>query len=307
MIFLYNAEPEHAQTWRALLAARVPDVEFVEGLDVVDPSRVKYLLTWEAVPDMARYTGLRVLFSAGAGVDQFDLAAIAPHVSLVRMVDGSLAEIMAEYVAMAALLLHRDMPAYRNDQLAQAWEPRHLLPASARRVGVMGLGQLGGAALAQLRSLRFQLLGWNRSPRELDGVTTYAGREALPAFLSRCDILVNLLPLTDSTRGILDRELFAQLPQGAGLINVGRGEHLATADLLNALETGRLGAAVIDVFEEEPLPPGHPLWSHPQVWMTPHIASTMQVEGGAAVVAENIRRDIEGRELLYRVDRIAGY
>jgi len=138
-------------------------------------------------------------------------------------------------------------------------------------------------------------------------VATYTGPEQLASFLSQCDILVNLLPLTDSTRGILDRETLAQLPKGAGLINVGRGEHVVEADLVAALDAGQVGAAILDVFREEPLPEGHPLWSHPHVWVTPHIASTMQVEGGAAAVAKNILRDREGVELLHTVNRQSGY
>lgn len=307
MIFLYNADPEHADKWRDLLAAQVPDLEFVEGFEAVDPARVTYLLTWKAVADIEHYTGLRVLFAAGAGVDQFDLSKIPESVALVRMVDESLADIMAEFVVMAALALHREMPAYRAAQVDQVWEPLSILPASSSRVGVMGLGQLGQACLGQLRHLKFQLLGWNRSERNIDGVKTYTGPEELASFLCQCDILVNLLPLTDSTRGILNRETLAQLPRGAGLINVGRGEHLVEADLVAALEAGRIGAAVLDVFQPEPLPEGHPLWSHPRVWVTPHIASTMQVEGGAAVVAKNILRDLEGAELLHTVDRQAGY
>ncbi len=143
MIFLYNAEPEHAEKWRALLAAQVPDLEFVEGFDAVDPARVTHLLTWKAVADIERYTSLRVLFAAGAGVDQFDLAKIPESVALVRMVDESLADIMAEFVVMSALALHREIPAYRAAQAAQVWEPLSILPASTSRVGVMGLGQLG--------------------------------------------------------------------------------------------------------------------------------------------------------------------
>ncbi|MDF3868271.1 glyoxylate/hydroxypyruvate reductase A [Pseudomonas denitrificans (nom. rej.)] len=307
MIFLYNAEPEHAEKWRTLLAAQVPELEFVEGFEAVDPARVTYLLTWKAVDDIDRYTGLRVLFAAGAGVDQFDLSKIPDSVALVRMVDESLADIMAEFVVMSALALHRQMPAYRVAQAAQVWEPLNILPAATSRVGVMGLGQLGQACLAQLRHLKFQLLGWNRSERKIDGVKTYTGPEQLASFLSQCDILVNLLPLTDSTRGILNRETLAQLPKGAALINVGRGEHVVEADLVAALDGGQVGAAILDVFHEEPLPEGHPLWSHPHVWVTPHIASTMQVEGGAAVVAKNILRDLQGAELLHTVNRETGY
>lgn len=307
MVFLYNAEPENSNEWRRLLLAQLPDLEFVEDFDAVDPARVHYLLTWEPIANIERYTNLRILFSAGAGVDQFDLSAIPERVALVRMVESSLADIMAEYVVFAALAIHRDMLDYRNDQAEKRWTPRDILPASTCRVGVMGLGQLGTAALFQLRALKFQLLGWSRSARHLEGVQTYIGVTEFPEFLSQCDILVNLLPLTESTRGILDRGVFDCLPRGAGVINVGRGEHLVASDLLHALDSGQVGAAVLDVFEKEPLADGSPLWSHPRVWVTPHIASTMQVEGGASFVAESILRARGGKPLLHTVDRQAGY
>lgn len=307
MYLLYNSYPERAAKWRSLLTTQLPDLTFIESMDGVDPSEVQYILTWEPLANLERFTSLRIVFSAGAGVDQFDVSSFPAGVALVRMVEGSIAESMAEYVVFAVLAIHRDMVAYRADQQRKEWLPSRIVPASERRVGVMGVGHLGRAALIKLQSFGFQLSGWNRSAKQVDGVKVFSGADSLSDFLSQCDVLVNLLPLTEQTRGILGRPLFDQLPRGAGIVNVGRGGHLNEADLLEALDRGQLGAAILDVFEVEPLDAEDPLWSHPRVWVTPHIASTMQLEGGAAVIVDSIQRDRSGHPLLHTVDRCTGY
>jgi glyoxylate/hydroxypyruvate reductase A len=180
-------------------------------------------------------------------------------------------------------------------------------PAASRRVGVLGLGVLGRAVLERLSAFGFSCAGWSRSPQQIEGVETYAGQEQLPAFLARTDILICLLPLTDSTRGILSRPLFDLLPRGAALINVGRGGHLGQADLLRALADGQLGQAILDVCEPEPLPPGHPFWTHPRVTLTPHIASMTQPETAVETVIGNIRHHREGLPMIGLVDRARGY
>ncbi|WP_426112016.1 2-hydroxyacid dehydrogenase [Pseudomonas sp. DSP3-2-2] len=307
MYFLYNSYAERAERWSRLLTAELPNLRFIQSLDDVDPADVTYILTWDPIADLEKYTSLRIVFSAGAGVDQFDVSSFPEGVALVRMVEDSIAQSMAEYVVFAVLALHRDMIDYRNDQLTESWKPRDIQAAARRRVGVMGIGHLGRTCLAKLQSFDFQLLGWNRSMKAIDGVDIYVGREEFQEFLEQCDVLVNLLPLTEQTREILNEDLFRQLPLGAGVINVGRGGHLNEADLLAALDSGQVGGAVLDVFQEEPLLLCNRLWKHPRVWVTPHIASTMQIEGGAAVVVDSILRDRSGQPLLHTVNRGFGY
>jgi glyoxylate/hydroxypyruvate reductase A len=308
MTLLYKADPVRGEEWRALFATLAPDVPFRVWPDVGDPGAVRYLAVWE--PSYAlieTLPNLQVVFSLGAGVDQFDLARLPDGVALVRLIEPGLTAGMAEYVAWAALTLHRNILDYAQAQRDGRWEPIRPVLAAGRGVGVMGLGELGQAALAQLRGLGFRLQGWSRSPREINGVTCFAGERQLADFLGRCDILVCLLPLTAQTRGILGREVFEVLPKGAGLINVGRGGHLREDDLLAALASGQLSGAVLDVFSDEPPPAGHPFWGHPRILMTPHIASMTLPETAAPAVLENIRRHRAGQPPHGLVRRDLGY
>ena len=223
------------------------------------------------------------------------------------MVESGIVDGMVEYVSMAVLGLHRDLIDYVAQQRDEVWKQIRVRPASTRRVGVLGLGMLGEASCRMLKNFGFQVAGWSRSRREIEGVSCFAGADELPDFLARTDILVCLLPLTDETRGMLDAELFAQLPHGAKLVNTGRGGHLDQDALLAALDSGQISAAVLDVTTPEPLTKGHPLWSHPRVLITPHIASMTQPETAVDVVLENLRRHHAGEPLIGLVDRKRGY
>jgi len=308
MCILYMADPADAQKWRDCLATLAPQLEFRQWPDIGNPAEVHYILAWEPLTNLAeQFANLRLLYAAGAGVDQFDLARLPADVSLIRLVDSSMAEIMAEYVLFSVLAMHRDILAYQEDQRSGRWQPRPIVHASQRRVGIMGVGNLGRAALDRLQPLGFQLSGWNRSLKEVPGGHCYVGPDELEAFLGQCDILVNMLPLTPETAGILNAARLDCLPHGAGLINVGRGAHVIETALLSALNEGRLGGAVLDVLAQEPPTQDNPLWKHPRVLLTPHVASDVQIEGGVALIVENLRREREGMPLLNVVDRSKGY
>lgn len=308
MTFLYKADPVRGQEWAELFASKAPGIPFRIWPDTGDPLRVRYLAAWKP-PDaiQERFPNLEVLFSTGAGIDQFDLSALPADLPVVRMAEPGIVAGMVEYVTMAVLALHRDLPVYLAQQGRRDWRVARVFPASRRRVSVLGLGMLGRAVLDQLRILGFQLAGWSRSRHKVEGVTCYAGAEELPAMLAVTDILVCLLPLTEATRGILDSKLFALLPAGASLVHVGRGPHLDHGALLDALESGHLSGAVLDVTDPEPLPRDHPFWSHPKILVTPHIASMTQSETAVELVLENIRRHRAGQRLIGLVDRARGY
>ena len=308
MTFLYKANTVRGMEWARFFAERAPDLPFRLWPDIGDPAEVRYLAVWKPPDDIAAtFPNLELVFSVGAGVDQFDVSKLPAHVPLVRMLEPGITETMVQYVTMAVLALHRDLVEFIAQQRAQVWREIQVTSVAKRRVGVMGLGLLGQAVLEGLKSFGFPLAGWNRSLRSIEGVNCYAGSDALPEFLAQTDILVCLLPLTDETRGILNASLFAQLPPGARLLNVGRGGHLVEADLIAALDHGVLTAAVLDVAEPEPLPAEHPFWNHPRILLTPHNASMTTPETAVEFVLDTIARHRRGEALPGRVDRERGY
>jgi glyoxylate/hydroxypyruvate reductase A len=269
---------------------------------------VHYLVAWEPPSDLAtRFPNLRLAFSIGAGVDQFDFTVLPAHVPLVRMLEPGLMRGMVEYVLHAVLDLHRDMPAYRRAQQRREWKEMPVRTAPQRRVGVLGLGWLGAEVATQLARVGFDCAGWSRSARVAEGVQCFAGADALDEFLARSEILICLLPLTAQTQGFLNSALFAHLPQGAALVQVGRGRQLVTEDLRAALDSGQLSEAVLDVVDPEPLPTDHWLWKHERVRITPHIASQTVPQTAARAVIDNLRRFESGEPLIGLVDRLRGY
>ena len=308
MAVLYRSDEPRGPAWASYFAEHAPDLDFRVWPDAGDLKEVEYLIAWQAPSDLlAALPRLKVLFSSGAGIDHIDLAAVPAHIPIVRMVEPGIIDGMIEYISLAVLTLHRDFFDYVEAKAAHAWAPIEVPPASARAIGVMGMGVLGRAVLDRLATYGFRLRGWNRSLRTMDGVESFAGAGQLQAFLEGSDVLICLLPLTPATKGILNRELFSALPAGAALINAGRGPHLVDADLLETLDSGRLSRAILDVTDPEPLPPDHPFWAHPRVFVTPHVASMTQPETAAPILLENLRRHQRGEPLTDLIDRGRGY
>jgi glyoxylate/hydroxypyruvate reductase A len=308
MTFLYKADPQRGPRWAELFALKAPHLPFRMWPDVGNPSDIRFLATWEPPDCIAeRFPNLRILFSTGAGVDQLDTTSLPVDLPVIRMIEPGITDGMVEYVSFAVLALHRDIPAYLRQQREALWQPLPVRTARLTRVGVMGMGVLGQAVLQRLALYGFECAGWSRSRHDLAEVQCFAGVGELDAFLARTDILVCLLPLTRETRHLLGERVFAQLPRGARLVQVGRGRQLVAPDLFAALESGQISEAILDVCDPEPLPSGDECWAHPRIWVTPHIASVTQPDTAVDAILENLQRFERGEPLMGAVERSRGY
>jgi len=263
---------------------------------------------WFPLPgSLAALPNLQVVHSVAAGIDHLEHDPSCPDLPVCRVVDPGHRQGMNEYVRWAVIDFHRGFDQVFEQQRQRHWERPLQRPAHEFRIGVMGLGSLGSAIAQDLASAGYEVRGWARSSKDLPGVQTFAGSDAFDPFLDGVELLINLLPLTHETRGILNRQTFERLANGAALVNVGRGGHLNIEDLQQALARGKLRGALLDVFEQEPLPASHSLWKTPGVTITPHMASAASHDCIAEQIAENFRRLNAGEPLLNSADRLLGY
>ncbi|HKY94979.1 MAG TPA: glyoxylate/hydroxypyruvate reductase A, partial [Kiloniellales bacterium] len=292
MALLFKTDASRAEDWLRAFAEQAPEIELRVYPELGSPEEIDYALVWQLPAGLlARLPNLRVIFSVGAGIDHLASDPKLPrHIPLVRMVEPGLSEGMSEYVAMHVLMHHRFFLDYQALQRQHRWEEIQQVPAAERRVGLLGLGALGLVCVERLRPFGFQLFGWSREPKVVSGITCFHGPEGLRRMLPQTDILVSLLPLTPATRNLLGRQVFGALPRGSFFINAARGGQQVEQDLLEALDSGQLAGASLDVFQQEPLPPDSPFWDHPRVLLTPHVAAMTMAPTAVAQVIANIRR-----------------
>ncbi|PXX50100.1 MULTISPECIES: 2-hydroxyacid dehydrogenase [Aquitalea] len=257
--------------------------------------------SWQSLPR------LRLIHSMSAGIEHIGQADSLPAVPVCRVVDPEQRQGMVEFMRWAVIHYQRHFDLVLANQQQARWQRPPQCPARDYRVGVLGLGSMGSAVAQDLAGAGYAVRGWSRSPKTLAGVDCHHGDHGLQDCLAGLDLLINLLPLTAATTGLLDRRAFAALARGAVLVNGGRGQHVAEADLHAALASGQLRAALLDVFEQEPLPAAHPWWHTPGVTVTPHMASAASARCIASQIAENTRRLASGAELLHRADPALGY
>ena len=257
---------------------------------------------------LAGLPGLRLIQSLWAGVDRLLADGSVPaNVPLARMVDPAMNEAMAETALWAVLSVQREFFAYARQQREPVWRQLPQRRADETTAAVLGLGQMGRTCALRLAGNGYRVAGWSRSETRVAGIDTFAGESTLARVLADADVVVNLLPLTDATRGLFNARTFAQMRRGAALVNLARGAHVVEADLLDALASGRLGHAVLDVFANEPLPADQPFWSHPRITVLPHVAALTDPRSAAVIVARNVVALREGRTPENLVDRSRGY
>jgi glyoxylate/hydroxypyruvate reductase A len=303
----FSAE-EWADWWPALVAA-LPGEQLVRAGDEVEREAIDVALVANPpVGALQSLPRLRFIQSLWAGVDRLLLDASVPSaVPLARMVDPMMNTTMAQTALWAVLGLHRRFFHYAWQQRAAQWQQHALLRADEIHVAVLGLGQMGRTAARTLAHHGYRVAGWSANPATVEGVATSNGDAALKAVLAGAHIVVNLLPLTPATRGLFNAHTLAQMRPGASLVNLARGAHVVDADLIEALDSGHLQHAVLDVFSTEPLPADHPYWRHAQVTVLPHVAAQTDPRSAARIAADNVRAFRAGRVPSNLVDRTRGY
>ncbi len=310
MAVLIHFGADHSQErWRNTLQRLDPSLEFRLWPEEGDPADIDAIVVWKHVHgELLGYPNLKLICNLGAGVEHILGDDNLPEgIPFTRVVDPRMTGAMAEYVLLHILRYHRHFDETQANQRERKWE--YLPPdnAATTTIGFLGLGELGRHAANLVGALGFDVAGWSRSAKTLDGMTTYHGEDGLVPFLNSTKMLVCLLPLTSETEGIINARTLSALPEGAYLINAARGGHVVDADLIAALDYGTLEGATLDVFHEEPLPDDHPFWTHPRITVTPHNAADSFPDDVAPQIIDNIRRALEGRELLNPVDVGRGY
>jgi glyoxylate/hydroxypyruvate reductase A len=300
---------ENTEDWLAELRRQAAHHELYRWPDVDDPGGIDAAVVWTPTADFfSNLSRLKAIVVPGAGVDQlWRHTKQLPDVPIVRLADPVMATRMAEYVLAMVLNHHRGFERYRQQQAERVWTRHHHADPGDVRVGIMGLGELGTVAARHVAAIGYDVSGWSRRPKDIDGVRTFAGEDAFRAFLNQSDILVCLLPLTAATRGLLNARTFSSLPKGALVINAARGGHLVVPDLLDALDSDQLAGAVLDVFEDEPLSVDSPLWAHPKITVTPHIASLSNVVTGVRQIVRALDAVEAGNRPDHIVDPDVGY
>ncbi|HAK45882.1 MAG TPA: glyoxylate/hydroxypyruvate reductase A, partial [Spirochaeta sp.] len=278
--------------WEKALKSLDPELDVSIYPDDINREEVDFALVWH--PPLGvfnEYPNLKCIASTGAGVDHILKDPDLPKdVVLTRVVDPLLTQDMTSYLLAQVMCHTRNVSHYKLLQTKNEWQPKRYHDKTKITIGIMGYGELGRDAGEKFKSLGFNVIGWANSAKNIDGIKIFVGDDEFSGFLNKSDILICLLPLTPATLNILNRKTFSQLPKGAFIINVARGEHLVVDDLIEAIDTGQLSGACLDVFRQEPLPKEHLFWRHPRVTVTPHIASITSPESVAPQIIENYRR-----------------
>ncbi|WP_404366690.1 2-hydroxyacid dehydrogenase [Marinobacter sp.] len=309
MKILFVAGDPKPERWTALIRALLPEAEVLAWHPDSPPVNADYAIVWQ--PPEALFEqekSLKAVFNLGAGIDGLLKVRNLPgDIPVVRLEDAGMSVQMAEYVLHQLIDASRGLDMYRVQQQDSHWKIHRPIKREEWPVGVMGLGHIGKRVARALTGLEYTVNGWARSAHEIAGVRAFAGNERFGEFLASTRVLVNTLPLTEATRGIINRDTLSRLQPDAVVINVGRGEHLVDQDLLDALDTGQVMRASLDVFSREPLPEDHPFWTRPEITVTPHISARTLRDATLEQITRKIRDHAAGREVSGIIDIGRGY
>lgn len=312
-LLFYSLWGKEEEVWAGHLKKGLKDIPlyFSGDIDKIDKDEINFAAVWKPPKGyLEQFPNLKVIFSLGAGVDHLYLneTSIAEDIPILRTVVHSLSQGMCEYVLYQVLKFHRHFYFYdTNQRQDHIWKRRRQIPPSERSIGIMGYGELGQDVAKILRYHDFNVVGWKQTKLENPDIEVYYGEDELETFLNKSQMLVCLLPLTAKTDGILNWNIFEKMPDKSFLIHAGRGQQLVEKDFLEALDQGKLEAAAIDVFHQEPLPPDHPFWDNPKITITPHIASITDSKDGSEFIIENIKRYYQNQPLQNVMNRQKGY
>lgn len=294
--------------WMNQLKEKLPEEKIEIYPAIENKDEVEVLLTWKPHQGYVNeFKNLKVVQSVGAGIDHLLHTPIPESIKVTRIVDPALKQDMFEHVLMCIMASMKNTMLYYKDQLNRSWLPKSYESIHSTTITILGMGEIGKFVAVQLKNLGFQVQGWSNSPKKIDGILTFAGRDALFDSVRTGDFIVNILPLTEETKELLSHTLFQQIANQPVLINVGRGGHMKDEDLVTALDNGFLKAAYLDVFHQEPLEIDHPFWTHPNIYITPHIASITNPDTAIDLVIENYKRFKSNNELQHVVDLKRGY
>ena len=307
-MFFYS-KFDDPEDWRDHLLRAMPGLDFRPYPDVGNPADIESAMVWKAPNGALRdFPNLKLIVNIGAGVDYIlKDDSLPPGVPIMRLVDPEQNRMMAQYVLLTVLGYHRELPTLAKQRYEKRWQYIHPRESATLPVGIMGIGNIGSYVASELVRQGFPVSGWSRTPKSVEGVTTFHGRDQLKEFLARSKILVLIMPFTPETDGIVNRDVLYALPRGAKIVNIGRGALIDEAALAAAVRDGQIGGATLDVFRTEPLPADHPFWDLEQIMITPHLASIAVPRSASLQIAENLRRLRAGEKLFNIVDRDRGY
>ncbi len=318
-VVLVSENTAAAHKWLAVIKTQFPDWDAhvfdpktgsqTDDAKVPPPEDVRAAIVWRPPAEFfTRYSSLDFVFNMGAGVDAILSRSDLPaNARIIRLEDAGLANPMTEYVVHYLSGITRKFAVYEQNRAQRKWESAEQTPVQNPVVGIMGLGVIGSRIAQVLENLGYPVQAWSRSPKDLPSIKTFHGEDQFPTFLASSNILINVLPLTDATRDILNKDSLSQLPRGAVLINIGRGEHLVEEDLIALLDDGQLSQAVLDVARVEPLPAEHPFWTHPAITLTPHISGPTNHVKAITQIHGKLQDALDGKPISGEVSRNTGY